>query len=114
MKRVALLLAVPVALTSLAWAADAKKPAVSGQAVYEKWCVPCHAAGPGHPGTQSLEVKYGGKTPAALLDRKDLSPQAVSAFVRNGVLLMAPFRKTEITDAELEALSTYVAKNFKR
>jgi hypothetical protein len=27
---------------------------------------------------------------------------------------MAPFRKTEITDAELAALSAFVAKNFKK
>jgi (+)-pinoresinol hydroxylase len=97
-----------VALTSIAQAAEP-----SGQAVYEHWCVPCHAAGPGHPGTQSLQMKYGGKVPAVLLERTDLSPQVVATFVRQGVLLMAPFRKTEITDAELAALSAYVAKNFK-
>ena len=106
------------ALTSIAQAAEAPKPAAtapapSGQAVYEHWCAPCHAPGPGHPGTQSLQFKYGGKTPAVLLDRSDLSPQAVSAFVRQGVLLMAPFRKTEVSDADLAALSAYVAKNFK-
>jgi mono/diheme cytochrome c family protein len=96
-------------LISMAQAAD--KP--SGQAVYEHWCAPCHAPGPGHPGTQSLQIKYGGKTPAVLLERTDLSPQAVAVFVRQGVLLMAPFRKTEITDAELAALTAYVAQNFK-
>ena len=48
-----------------------------------------------------------------LLDRTDLSPQAVAVFVRQGILLMAPFRKTEITDAQLSALATYVAGNFK-
>jgi mono/diheme cytochrome c family protein len=96
-------------LISMAQAAD--KP--SGQAVYEHWCAPCHAPGPGHPGTQSLQVKYGGKTPAVLLERTDLSPQAVAVFVRQGVLLMAPFRKTEISDAELAALTAYVAQNFK-
>jgi mono/diheme cytochrome c family protein len=100
------------ALTSIAQAAD-KAPAPSGQAVYEHWCAPCHAPGPGHPGTQSLQIKYGGKTPAVLLERTDLSPQAVATFVRQGILLMAPFRKTEISDAELAALTAYVAKNFK-
>ena len=97
-----------LALTSVAQAAEP-----SGQAVYEHWCAPCHAPGPGHPGTQSLQLKYNGKTPAVLLDRTDLSAQAVAAFVRQGVLLMAPFRKTEISDAELAALTAYVAKNFK-
>jgi len=101
-----------LALTSLAQAAEpaAKAAAPSGQAVYEHWCAPCHAPGPGHPGTQSLQLKYGGKTPAVLLERTDLTPQAVSAFVRQGILLMAPFRKTEITDAELAALSAFVTK----
>jgi len=102
-------------LASIAQAAEpaAKAAAPSGQAVYEHWCAPCHAPGPGHPGTQSLQLKYGGKTPPVLLERTDLAPQAVSVFVRQGVLLMAPFRKTEITDAELAALSAFVAKNFK-
>ena len=104
-----------VALSSIAQGAEpaAKAPAPSGQAVYEHWCAPCHAPGPGHPGTQSLQIKYGEKTPAVLVDRTDLAPQAVAVFVRQGVLLMAPFRKTEITDAELAALTAYVAKNFK-
>jgi mono/diheme cytochrome c family protein len=114
-----LIAGILVGLTSIAQAAEpaakapAKPPAPSGQAVYEHWCAPCHAPGPGHPGTQSLQLKYDGKTPPVLLDRTDLSPQAVSVFVRQGVLLMAPFRKTEVSDAELAALSAFVAKNFK-
>jgi (+)-pinoresinol hydroxylase len=102
-------------LASMAHAAEpaAKTSPASGQVVYERWCAPCHAPGPGHPGTQSLQLKYGGKTPAALLDRTDLSAQAVAVFVRQGVLMMAPFRKTEISDAELAALSAYVARNHK-
>ena len=88
-------------------AADAAR---SGKAVYEHWCAPCHAPGPGHPGTQSLQVKYGGKTPAVLVERKDLTPQAVATFVRTGVLSMPPFRKTEVTDAELAALTRYIAE----
>jgi mono/diheme cytochrome c family protein len=94
-------------------ASAADHPAVpSGQAVYEHWCAACHAPGPGHPGTQSLQIKYAGKTPPVLLDRTDLSPQAVSVFVRQGILSMPPFRKTEITDAELAALAAYVARNY--
>src|SRR6516165_2730254 len=93
--RIALLSLLLAALTSAAQAANppAATPA-SGQAVYQHWCAPCHAPGPGHPGTQSLQLKYGGKTPAVLLERTDLTAQAVAVFVRQGVLLMAPFRKT--------------------
>ena len=83
-----------------------------GPAVYAHWCAPCHAAGPGHPGTESLQLKYGGQRPSVLLDRTDLSASAVAATVRQGVLLMAPFRKTEITDAELQLLAAYVAAKF--
>jgi mono/diheme cytochrome c family protein len=103
------------ALTFADHAASAASPAsaAAGKAVYEHWCAPCHAPGPGHPGTQSLQLKYAGKLPPVLLDRTDLSPQAVAVFVRQGVLLMAPFRKTEITDTELAALTAYVAGKFK-
>jgi mono/diheme cytochrome c family protein len=81
----------------------------SGEQVYARWCVHCHAAGRGNPGTQSLQVKYGGRVPAVLLDRTDLTAEAVAVFVRQGVQSMAPFRKTEITDTELAALSAWVA-----
>jgi mono/diheme cytochrome c family protein len=102
-------------LATVVYGATAGEPPAQakGQAVYEHWCAPCHAPGPGHPGTQSLEIKYRGKLPAVLLERTDLASQTVAQFVRQGVLLMAPFRKTEITDAELAALSAYVARNFK-
>ncbi len=112
--RRAVFIVLGMALAGSAPAAPADPaPAMSGKAVYEHWCAPCHAPGPGHPGTQSLQFKYGGKIPAALLERTDLAPQAVAVFVRQGVLLMAPFRKTEITDAELAALTAYVAGNYK-
>jgi mono/diheme cytochrome c family protein len=103
---VALAMAVATAIGGTVWAAE---PA-SGEAVYQRWCVHCHAAGRGNPGTESLQVKYAGKTPAVLLERTDLTPQVVAAFVRTGVLSMPPFRKTEITDAELAALGAYVAR----
>jgi len=113
--RLALFFASLAALTSGVQAAGRveRASATSGQAVYQRWCAPCHAPGPGHPGTQSLQVKYAGKVPAVLLERTDLTPQTVATFVRQGVLLMAPFRKTEITDTELAALAAYVARNFK-
>ena len=98
-------------IAALCGAAQAASP--DGKAIYEHWCAPCHAPGPGHPGTQSLQLKYKGQLPPVLLDRTDLSAQAVSVFVRQGVLLMAPFRKTEITDAELAALAAYVTAHAK-
>jgi (+)-pinoresinol hydroxylase len=84
----------------------------AGKAVFDYWCAPCHAPGPGHPGTQGLQIKYRGtNTPAELESRTDLTPPVVETFVRNGVLAMAPFRKTEITDAQLEDLAAYLSSN---
>ena len=102
------LLAMAVLLAAPAgFAADA---APAGEAVYQRWCSHCHNAGRGNPGTDSLQVKYGGRVPAVLLERTDLNADAVKVFVRQGVLSMPPFRKTEITDAELAALAAFVAK----
>lgn len=80
-----------------------------GGEVFEYWCAPCHASGPRHPGTQALDALYRGQKPAALEERTDLVPELTRTFVRTGVSVMPPFRKTEITDADLEALAAYLA-----
>ena len=80
-----------------------------GQDVFDHWCAPCHAPGPGHPGTQALDALYRGEKPGALEERSDLVPEVTRVFVRNGVSVMPPFRKTEITDADLAALAAYLA-----
>lgn len=80
-----------------------------GKRVYAEWCAPCHAVDPGLAGTLALQHKYGGELPAALEDRTDLTPETVAYFVRNGVAWMAPFRKTEISDAQLTALGAYLS-----
>jgi len=85
----------------------------NGRKVYEYWCATCHGRGPENPGTQSLEVKYRGEVPAALEDRTDLAPPVTVYFVRHGFALMPPFRKTEISDAELRDLAAYLARNQK-
>jgi (+)-pinoresinol hydroxylase len=97
-----------VSLAPLASAADAP----SGEAVWKRWCVHCHSTGRGNPGTESLAVKYRGSNPAkpaALLERTDMTPDFIKLALRQGVLSMPPFRKTEITDAELAALATWLA-----
>jgi mono/diheme cytochrome c family protein len=81
-----------------------------GKAVYDAWCGACHDPGPRHPGTQALEALYKGKKPAALEERTDLVPKLTETFVRRGVSVMPPFRKTEISDADLAALAAYLAR----
>ncbi len=99
-----------IALAAVALGAPAAAQPVSGEAVFAKWCAPCHAPGPRHPGTQSLDAKYKGSKPGALEARRDLTVDQVKLFVRHGVSIMPFFRKTEITDAELDALAAYLAR----
>lgn len=102
-------IALTLAVLGTATPAAAGNSVSPGKVVFDNWCSACHAAGPGHPGTAGLAVKYGGKKPAELELRTDLRPDVVKYFVRNGFSVMAPFRKTEITDAELDALARYLA-----
>jgi mono/diheme cytochrome c family protein len=103
-------IAVSAVLTLGVRAAD-QTPAQQGHEVFTKWCAPCHAKGPGHPGTTALEALYKGTKPAVLEERADLTPDLVKHFVRNGVSVMPFFRKTEISDVELEALAAYLARS---
>lgn len=99
-----------VALLLAAGAAQAQDKA-NGEAVYELWCAPCHAAGPRkHPGTAALEILYKGEKPAVLVERTDLTPELVTFYVRNGVSIMPFFRKTEISDKDLVDLGAFLDK----
>jgi mono/diheme cytochrome c family protein len=88
-----------------------------GRQVFERNCLACHGPGIGYapfpelPGTGALRAKYEGKLPALLTERKDLTPEFVTYFVRHGVSVMPPYRKTEISDAELAALGAYLGRN---
>ena len=103
----------PIAAWSRATAAVETQgsPVERGAAVFNNWCSACHSRGPQNaPGTASLQNKYQGSVPAALQDRRDLTPELVKFFVRNGVAMMAPLRKTEVSDADLDALAAYLTQ----
>ena len=96
---------------TLAAPQDRGTPAERGAAVFNNWCRACHGKDVRNaPGTISLQFKYQGKTPAALEDRRDLTPQAVRLYVRKGVATMPFARKTEVSDADLDALTTYLTQ----
>ena len=102
--RISSLLLLATLLTASAFA-----QAPDGKAVFDRWCEACHGDGPGRPGTAALEALYRGQKPALLEQRSDLVPELTRTFVRSGVSVMPSFRKTEISDEELEALSAYLA-----
>jgi mono/diheme cytochrome c family protein len=99
------------AVAMLAATAAAQEPAdvQRGKQVFDQWCAPCHGDGPGKPGTAALSALYKGQKPALLEERTDLVPELTKQFVRTGVSVMPFFRKTEISDADLEALAAYLA-----
>ena len=75
-----------------------------GREVYRYWCWNSHGEGVVKPGTQALAAKYKGSKPAIHDQRTDLTPPVTKSFVRKGVSIMPFFRKTEVTDAQLDAL----------
>jgi mono/diheme cytochrome c family protein len=103
------------ALTYLAAGRTSAQDLQRGKEVFDLWCSGCHKPlGPyvsSVAGTSVLQRKYKGSKPAALEDRTDLLPAVVKTFVRHGVKFMPNFRKTEISDSDLNALATYLARN---
>lgn len=101
-----------------------------GYRVYSKWCSGCHAAhftGPGggdhsggvspmdlYAGTYALQERYQGSEPAVLTQRTDLSAALITYYVRHGLDTMPGFRKTEISDTELDELIAYLTRNHAR
>ena len=83
-----------------------------GEAVYEYWCNTCHGPEMLKPGTAALAIKYRGELPAALTERTDMVPEFVELMVRDGISMMPFFRPTEISDADLEAVTAYLTQNF--
>lgn len=107
MKRLcALIMLVGFACAIGALAQDAEDN--PGKAVFDKWCTPCHGAGPGKPGTMVLEQRYGDSLPALLEERTDMTEEYLQTFVRQGIGVMPQFRKTEITDTELTQMIEYL------
>jgi len=84
-----------------------------GYVEYQKVCSMCHGEGAGKPGTLALQAKYKGALPALLEKRTDLTPALIKLYVRNGITIMPTFRKTEISDADLDAIATYLTRNNK-
>ena len=109
--RVGLLVALSLILTVPAFAAPDQDQIEKGHKVYDKWCFPCHGTGLGKPGSDALAAR--GQKPAVLEERTDLTAPAIKTFVRHGVLFMPMFRKTEVSDADLDAIAAYLMRNNK-
>jgi mono/diheme cytochrome c family protein len=110
----AVLLASSLAIAQPQVAADAPAAPVDpsladGRRLFQAHCSHCHSATPGRPGTAALE-RRAGKERSVLEDRTDLQPAYVDAVVRFGMNAMIPFRRTEISDSELQAIARWLAR----
>jgi mono/diheme cytochrome c family protein len=122
MKRltIALLVIAGTVHAGVSLAQDQAKGQQRGKEVFQYWCTNCHGPGAGGfgaphlPGTGALQAKYQGAIPALLEERTDMAPLFIKTFVRNGVSIMPFFRKTEVSDADLEALTAYLTRNNKK
>jgi mono/diheme cytochrome c family protein len=53
-------------------------------------------------------LKYKGEKPGLLEERSDLPAEVIRTFVRSGIASMPPFRKTELTDEDIDAIAAYL------
>jgi (+)-pinoresinol hydroxylase len=103
--------------TSNASAQPDEALAARGRELFAYWCVPCHGPGIGNngapylPGEGALRAKYKGALPALLQERTDMTSEFVKTFVREGITIMPFFRKTEISDRDLDAIVAYLTRS---
>jgi mono/diheme cytochrome c family protein len=100
---------IAFACPALSRAADSAQnaPNARGEKIFNARCVFCHGVGLGHPGWQMLALKKG-PAKAEILGRSDLTQAYIEQVVRDGNIEMPPFRPSEISNADLNALAEYV------
>ena len=81
-----------------------------GYALFQRACAVCHGSGPAKPGSRALAAKYKGSLPALLEERTDLKAPYIKQVVRQGLTVMPFFRKTELSDADLDAITAYLTR----
>lgn len=78
-----------------------------GQKLYRSTCLYCH--GERVWGTFALERRLGADR-GLLEKRTDLVAPFVKSVVRNGLGSMPAYRRTELTDADVDAIADYLAR----
>jgi len=94
---------------------DVRDTLLHGKVVFDQWCLGCHGPMPGFgrfppAGSYRLQQRYKGTKPAMLEDRADLTPALIRTVVRQGLPIMPPLRKTEVTDEDLDAVIAHLTR----
>jgi mono/diheme cytochrome c family protein len=106
MKRIALTLLVLPAVAGLVTPAVGAE--MNGKEVFDRYCTYCHGSGEG-PGTMQLS-RTRGKDKGLLTQRTDLAPEYIQYVVRHGLRSMPPFVPSDLTEAKLRALVTFLTE----
>ena len=91
-----------------------------GKAAFDRNCAACHSHGYGNDGKKykpavlALQIKYKGALSPYIEERTELNADVLGVFIRNGVKSMPPFRKTEVSDADIKAIAAYIAELVKK
>jgi mono/diheme cytochrome c family protein len=96
-----------VAGVALQAQAPTRPAPVNGKSLFQAQCAGCHLDRGFGTRVLSRRVPEG---QATLEARKDLNADYVSMVVRRGIGSMPQFRKSELSDVELDAISTYLEK----
>lgn len=103
----AALAATLLGLSASAHAADVPAGMQHGKARYDRMCAPCHNKG--FWAANKLGARYGDEN-AVLEDRKDLNTDYIETVVRKGIGSMPPYRKTELSPGDLDAIAEYLTR----
>jgi mono/diheme cytochrome c family protein len=78
-----------------------------GKVVYDRYCSACH--NPGNWAAFKLTQRNGEKL-ALLEQRTDLSSALVITAIRSGIGNMPPYRLTEVSNADAQAVADYLTR----
>ena len=90
--------------------AEPRPGAPDGKSLFHEKCAMCHAAG--GMGTGLLARRMDPKL-AELEARTDLTPEFVTAAARMGIGNMPMIARAEVSDRQMAAIATYLAKGNK-
>ena len=95
-----------IALLLISTSALAAEP--KGSEVFEQYCTHCHGTADA-PGTVQLS-RTRGKDKGLLTQRTDLAPDYIEYIVRHGLKSMPPFAPSDLNEARLKALISFLMK----
>jgi cytochrome c5 len=99
--------ALTLGLATSAHAAGLSKDMQYGKDRYDRYCAPCHAKGLW--GALKIGARLGEEN-AVLENRTDLNIPYIETVVRRGMGSMPPYRLTEVSPQELDAIAQYLTR----